>query len=262
MKKITAILIALICLIAFASCSSDTHSSENIADSEVTQGVDTVEAEAEKTVTISTPYCDLKAPEFYNGNVVWTVENENPYTLSFKSKDDSTDLFTLIFGGEGECVMGTLIREEGNITVYFNYPTLDTAAASYEKNSEYQEGFGIITANLANDYEFVTGEIIENEDNTTFDIPTSVVTLKYPARWQESVWVEVADNGVKFSCNSVPLFDIMFTECDGYLLGTYNGTPVYIVEYQVTEQTHIEMQADVNVIFQNLMQDSAFTVAE
>ena len=111
-----------------------------------------------------------------------------------------------------------------------------------------------------NDYTFVVGDALEKEDSSTLDISTSIVTMKYPSKWREKVQIEVEDNGVKFSNNGTMLFDLMFIECDGYLLGTYSGTPIYIVDYSVNNDEQAIMQEDVNVILQYLMEDKNFII--
>ena len=84
--------------------------------------------------------------------------------------------------------------------------------------------------------------------------------MKYPAKWQDKVEISVSDEGVKFSASGVPLFDLVFAEGDGFLLGTYNGTPIYIVDYPVETEEMLAMQEDVNVILQYLIEDSNFKI--
>ena len=52
----------------------------------------------------------------------------------------------------------------------------------------------------------------------------------------------------------------MFVECDGYLLGTYKDTPIYMVEHPVENEEQAAMQMGVNTILQELMQDPNFVV--
>ena len=118
----------------------------------------------------------------------------------------------------------------------------------------------MILGYLAEDYNLVPEEAIDDEDPMDFEIQTSLVTLYYPSRWKEKVEIEVLDNGVKFSAAGTPLFDLMFEECDGYLLGTYQETPIYMVEYPVETEEQAAMQAGVNTILQHLTEDPSFTI--
>ena len=101
----------------------------------------------------------------------------------------------------------------------------------------------------------VPEEVIAKEDALEFEIVTPVVTLKYPSRWKEKVQVEVLEKRVRFSTAGVPLFDLVFEECDGYLLGTYQETPIYMVEYPVETEEQAAMQAGVNTILQHVVMD-------
>ena len=98
------------------------------------------------------------------------------------------------------------------------------------------------------------------ETEAVFDIDTRIVTMKYPAKWREDVQIDVSDDGVRFSNNGTALFDLLFHECDGYLLGSYNGTPIYIIDYPVDDAEQANMQEDVNVILQYLMDDPSFQI--
>lgn len=98
------------------------------------------------------------------------------------------------------------------------------------------------------------------DENATFQIKTSVVTLVYPQKWENKLNIEVTKDTVKFVNKETPIFDIVFKECDGYLLGTYKKTPVYIVEHPVYNDEQALMVEDVNVILQNLMKDENFEI--
>ncbi len=89
---------------------------------------------------------------------------------------------------------------------------------------------------------------------------TDLVTLHYPEKWKSKATVNTEKNVVHFYNGKTPLFDLRFEECDGYLLGTYSGTPIYMVEYPVTKEEDIAMQQDVNTIIQNLSKDKNFVI--
>lgn len=127
--------------------------------------------------------------------------------------------------------------------------------------AEMQEDINVIFQHLVSDYDFEAGVALEKEDDSVFEIETSVTTLYYPTKWKDRVTVDVEDTKVSFSCDGTPLFDLVFTESDdGYLLGTYSGTPINIVDYMVYDDTLAAMQEDVNVILQHLMEDENFVI--
>ena len=156
--------------------------------------------------------------------------------------------------------MGTIIGEKSNTIIYMNFPEINSSLENYDEYCGYREAINYILNGLENDYDFVANEVIEWEDSTTFDIKTSVVTMKYPNKWKDKVQIEVLDDEVKFSNNGTPLFELVFSECDGYLLGTYNGISMYYVDHDVFTDEQAAMQMDVNVILQHLMEDSNFKI--
>lgn len=216
--------------------------------------------EEENFVTISTPYADLRLPASFDKAVSHEETGNEPYVITFKSRTDETELFSIIFNGTGEYLVGTLMGEEKNTVIHANTNDLDQNDQNYESNLFYQEQLYLILGYLAEDYNLVPEEAIDDEDPTDFEIQTSLVTLYYPSRWKEKVEIEVLDNGVKFSAAGTPLFDLMFEECDGYMLGSYEGTPIYMVEYPVETEEHAAMQAGVNTILQHLTEDPNFSI--
>ena len=252
-------LVLVLCIGLLCSCGTDTDKADEttVADTTVT---DNAEETTAKMKSIHTPFADLKVSEDFFENVEYEEAEKSPYTLVFRTKADKTDIFTLIFGGEGDALMGTLIGEKENTVIYMNFAELDSNSENYQEYCAYQEGINDIINGLVNDYQFVVNQVVEYEDNTTFDIKTSVVTMKYPNKWKEKVKIDVTEESVKFSNDGTPLFDLIFKECDGYLLGTYKDTPIYIVDYLVDTDEQAAMQEDVNVILQHLMEDSNFKI--
>ena len=216
--------------------------------------------EEENFVTISTPYADLRLPASFDKAVSHEETGNEPCVITFKSRTDETELFSIIFNGTGEYLVGTLMGEEKNTVVHANTNDLDQNDQNYESNLFYQEQLYLILGYLAEDYNLVPEEAIDDEDPTDFEIQTSLVTLYYPSRWKEKVEIEVLKDGVKFSADGTPLFDLMFKECDGYMLGSYEGTPIYMVEYPVETEEQAAMQAGVNTILQHLTEDPSFTI--
>lgn len=256
MKKIIAFILFALFALSLTACGKDNNAKVSTPDETAAASV----TEKEALVEITTPYAVLKVAQSFDAHVYYEETSKDPYTLSFFSMDDKTKLFSLVFNGEGDVLLGTIIGDKANTVIYMNPEKLDKASLNYEANLGYQEQVSDIINGLIADYDFVPDKAIESSDNTVFDIKTSVVTIKYPNKWKDKVTIDVSDDGVKFSNNGTPLFDVMFTECDGNLLGKYKDTPVYIVEYSVDSEEQIEMKEDVNVILQNLMKDPDFTV--
>lgn len=287
MKKTIIFTLALLCAFLLSACGANPAGDQTTAavptletlagDGSVTDpailtepdGMETSEEagapteskpEEENFVTISTPYADLRLPASFDKAVSHEETGTEPYVITFKSRTDETELFSIIFNGTGEYLVGTLMGEEKNTVIHANTNDLDQNDQNYESNLFYQEQLYLILGYLAEDYNLVPEEAIDDEDPTDFEIQTSLVTLYYPSRWKEKVEIEVLDNGVKFSAAGTPLFDLMFEECDGYMLGSYEGTPIYMVEYPVETEEQAAMQAGVNTILQHLTEDPSFTI--
>lgn len=260
MKRIPITALAIVlCIVLLCSCGTDADKAYKTTVADTTD-TDNAEETTAKMKSIHTPFADLKVSEDFFENVEYEEVEKSPYTLLFQTKSDKTDIFTLIFGGEGENLMGTLIGEKENTVVYMNFAELNENSENYLGYCGYQEGINDIINGLINDYQFVVNQVVEYDDNTTFDIKTSVVTMKYPKKWEEKVKIDVTEECVKFSNYETSLFDLYFKECDGYLLGTYKDTPIYIIDYPVESDEQSAMQEDVNVILQHLLEDSNFVI--
>ena len=260
MKKVYFIVITALCMLVLAACAKEDPMDK------IAQAVE----EGETTV-VSTPYAELKVPEVFQGVVANEVTNTEPYTVTFKASADDTELFSVIFGGKGDILLGTLLGEEENTVVYTNIPELDSENEHYTEYRIYQDGINTILNNLEADYNFAVNLIVEPEDNETFTIKAGGMALYYPARWQDTIETAVTDNGVSFSGNGVKLFDLSFTESENAIFfGTYQQTPIYIVSYEIDETQYTEaeygtlrmMQEDIDVILDRLMSDPNFTLGE
>lgn len=261
MKRIFVCAILMTLFFSLFACNKSSTNVENNSSEISFEEVSASNEEKELNLeSLETPYATLKLPNNYFEHVSYEITNEDPYTALFRAKKDDTELYSLIFNGTGDLLMGTIVGEKSNTVIYINYSDIDINSENYDEYCGYQEAVSDILNGLTNDYNFVVNEVIEWEDNTTFDINTSVVTMKYPNKWKDMVQVEVTDDEVKFSNNGVLLFELVFVECDGYLLGTYNGTPIYMKDNNVFTDEQIAMQMDVNVIIQNLMEDSNFVI--
>ena len=261
MKKTSFVLIIFLSLIIISGCTAKNTDAETTqpasSSAAITEPTSTAsDTEAETTApeddvfSIETPFAVLKYPAKWKNKAEISVADDK---VSFSAND--TPLFDLLVNSDDGFVMGTLVGEEENVHInVLDYDVED------DELVEMQEDVNVILQNLMEDYDFQPGVKAEREDNSTFDIETPVVTMKYPSKWHDRVTVDVRDGGVYFSCDGTQLFDLIFSECDGFLLGTYNGTPIYVVDYDVEDDELAEMQEDVNVILQHLMEDNAFTV--
>lgn len=193
----------------------------------------------------------LKYPKEWQDQVTVT-ENEDG-SLAFSA--DGALLFTL-YSDDAHQTLGTVTGEK-NTVIGVQFAEIDPNDAA---KAAMQEDINVILLHLAKDYDFAVGTAVLPEDDAAFPITTSVTTLYYPAKWQDQVTVDVSEEKVSFSAGGTPLFDLVFTDCDGYLLGTYGKTPIYIVEYEVSDDTHAAMQAGVNVILKHLMEDEQFVM--
>lgn len=215
--------------------------------------------EDEDTYLIDLGFVTLRYPLEYKDQVqISGVEKHaatDAFTLCFSVGD--VKLFDYIFNREEGDFLGTLPTEGGNALVYIRTYALDTD--DYELMLK-QESLNVIIQGMISDYGFLTGETIIEPNDEVSDIPTDLVTLSYPERWKDKVEIKVEGKKVSFANGDTPLFDLCFEECDGYLLGTYDGTPIYIIEYPVETEEQIAMQQDVNVIIDHLCQDAKFVI--
>ncbi|MBR1431518.1 S-layer homology domain-containing protein [Ruminococcus sp.] len=211
-----------------------------------------------EVVDIQTPYFTFRVPESFDENVSHEITNKDPFTILFRSMKDNARLFSLVINGKGETLIGTVVTHEGNYVIYADFYRLNENSKYFSDNAAYQEMINYIIDNLSRDYQFYNNQIVGKDDDGTFDIETSVLTLKYPSRWKGKVETEVTNNGVKFLNQGTPLFEIMFTDNGGYFLGNYNGTTLYFASYPVTAEEQIEMKEDASVTLQYIMNDKNF----
>lgn len=148
---------------------------------------------------------------------------------------------------------------------FYTFQTLSYVIDVYRGDVAVEKHFEIYAAFVSffplSDYGFKTGEQPEQkEDTKLFEIKTDVVSLYYPEKWKDKVDVKVNGKTVSFMNNGDKVFDLRFENCDGYLLGTYKNTPIYIVEYKAKNDDQVAMQQDVNVIINNLSKDKNFII--
>lgn len=265
MRKI--LLLILVCgfMFSFCACASTKKAEGN--NSTVKEN----ETVSDNNTKISTPYTDLEIKKTTLKNISYEVTSENPYTLTFKTKKDGTELFSFVFDGTGDNLIGTITGKDKNIVVYMNVFDLDSNSENYEEYSSYQMAMNDIANSLLDNKNFVSGEVIEYEDNSTFDIKTNIVTLKYPNKWKNKVNIDVSDEAVIFTFKDTKLFDIYFKDIEnGSKIGTYDKTPIFVISYlpddnRLSEEEmneYTEMQYDINEIVNNLKKDKKFKISD
>lgn len=263
MKKILALILVILCIAAFAACGSDKDDSGKGSGSSASDTSSDGIAAADKT--IKTPYADLRVTTDFYEHTDYQEMSKDPYILTFSSKEGK-ELFALHFNHTTDNVVGTLKQKDKNIVIYMTLGKLDSKDANYDRDCRYQEEVNVIIESLEEDYDFIPYRAVSKDDSVdtqsvdTFNIKTTVTTLKYPKRWKDKVDIDNSGDTVKFSCDDTPLFDLVFNEGKGYLLGTYKDTPIYVIYHEVKKDEHIEMVDDVNIILQNLMKDKNFKV--
>lgn len=253
-KKIFVICAMLLAAVLFSSCSCDSNKAtpdEATADEATT---------AQKVVKVDTPYGDLSVSEDFDKALKPVVRSEDPYIVDFVSKADDTKVLALHFNDKTPDVLGTFKVDGKDVVLYAEFPDIDKNNSHYQEYNRYQMEVSNIADHLEQDYDFVPGKDPGSGDSNseTYDIKTSLVTLKYPKKWKDKVTVTEKDNVVSFTAGKTPLFDLYFKEADGVQLGTYGKTPVYIKEYKVKENDHKNMIQDVNVIIDHLIEDKNF----
>lgn len=243
MKKTMILFVCLIGMLLLAGCGSGSNPNGSAED----LSYDTV-----PTYEIQTDYAVLKYTEQWKDAVTTEIQAETPYTVHFSA--NGAALFDLMFNADQGDVLGTLTTEAGQYLLTVQMAELDQNAVNYQDLAAMQEDINVITAHLKQDYQFVSGVDVREEDPELYEIKTPVANLYYPVKWQDKVTVEVLDNGAKFSCGDTPLFDVLFGEGDGIVAGTYDGMDVIIVDYPVEDEEMANMQEDVNVILEHLQE--------
>lgn len=265
MKKMVCL---LLCGMMIMSLLAGCEKNDGAEDSAPVSESMVVGTEGEETCPIETRYCVLRYPERWKEQVQVTIEEQGVYTVKFSA--DGVALFDLAFGGGDGYVLGTLKLDEGNVPVRITSYEVEFESEQYDTYCAMQEDVNVILNGLWTEYEFADGVLIEDVDDSVFGIETSVGTLYYPEKWKDQVTVDVSDSAVKFSANGIQLFDLLFGDGEGYLLGTYNGTEIRVVSYEIEQEGLSEqelndlwaMQEDVNVILQHLMEDTGFAISK
>ena len=254
MKKFFPVILGLMLLVSLVGCGTqkeeDSVSATTLPPSESNE--QNVSSENENnTFVIEAAGLKLQYPLRWQEQVSIDVDT-NTATFSFENEK----LFTLFFNcpDKGN-VLGTVCGDKNIVITILDYDVSNDNAVSM------QEDVNVILQHLIEDYDFVAGEAIVKESSDVFAIKTSITTLYYPVKWQDMVSVEVSDTKVSFTYGNESLFDLVFTETEnGFLLGTYEDTPIYVVDYEVSSNEASAMQEDVNVILHYLIEDDNFLI--
>ena len=255
MKKkiliISLVVVCLLCFVIFAVVAQKNCSSGTTNNGEVDESL----------VTVSTPYAELKVTKTFYDKTENNVTSEEPYTVEFTSKKGD-DLFSVVFNEESDLLLCSFKKDGKDITAYAKMGKLDEKSPNYDEDCILQEEVNVIKENLTADYASPQKESQSGTEAAadTYDIETPIGNVKYPVMWKDKVKTEKTGNTVKFSNDGTPLFDLVFEKCDGYLLGTYKDTPVYVVYHDVKTDEQHAMVDDINFILQGLMKDKNFTV--
>lgn len=259
MKRFLLIVLVLALLITMSACGSDTKKDANTETKDISQTDATETGDAEPTdaersaYTIKAYGIDLKYPEEWKDKVEVEIADDK---AAFSAGE--TKLFDLLFNSVEGNVLGTVRGEAYTVISVIDYVIEDDDVELLSM----QKDLNFILQNLEKDYDFVEGEALWTDDDETFEIQTSVVTLRYPLKWKDKVTVDVSDTMVCFSDGDTKIFDLIFEESEtGYLLGTYGDTPIYIIDYPVETSDDSAMLADINVILKYLQEDDNFTMS-
>ncbi len=269
MKRLIIILMAAILTASMlCACGEKSDSSKATADSAKTEGDTTVEEkETTEVFEIKTDYCTLKYPKKWKEQVSADIENKDVYTVKFSCS--GTPLFDVSFNGGNGNVVGT-IKGDTYTVVLLNMYSQDKKAENYNTLTEMCSGAEVLMNYLAQDYDFARGEALSKDPDSVFQIKTKLTTLYYPKKFEKKVTVDVNDDAVKFTCDKVKLFDLVFGGEGENLIGTYKDTKIYVVLHDIEKGSLsdyeygelLEMKEAINVIIDHLKEDKNFKIGE
>ena len=237
------------------SAATKDEAASGEADSTAAPAVPEMTESEVETFEIETKYAVLKYPKKWEKDVNVKINDGDPYTVSFSS--NNVPLFSLVFNGTQGDYIGTLKRDDGNVTLRIVSEHLDKNSDRYEDYASMAEDVNEILNHLHFDYGLEIGEP-EEIDDSVYEIKTELATLYYPQRWKDKVSVSTKDNKVTFSSGETPLFTLVFGGEEGVPVGTYEGKQLCIIDYPVESDELANMQEDVNVILHYLIGDQGF----
>ena len=168
LKTVVLSLTFVLIMICISGCQS-----KNKTDSKDTQSTESSQEKSndnkstqefyssdDEVFEINTDYAVLKYPSEYKEIVKTSVTNENPYTISFTTEINKTDikLFDIVFGGSDGYKLGTLKKDGKSIEVYtVDYSAnFSTELSDEEMNTlnTLTQKINVVISNLIKDYDF------------------------------------------------------------------------------------------------------------
>lgn len=254
MKKTLAyVLLIVVMMLILASCgNSQEHDTATPDEAGTTEAV----------FVFHTKYFDLDLPAAWEKDLDITIDDSSEYTISFAWKDGKVRLFDLLTESDKGSLLGTLHKDGEDIRVSAIFYDVDSKASKYNEMIAVQDDINLIISNLKEKYDFDTESKTAATTNSEelFEINTDHGVLYYPKKWEDKVTIELDKDTVKFKYKNTPLFDLIYGGEKGTLLGTQNGTNIYVVSYEVDKSsvdktemdTVYSMMDDINVIAENL----------
>ena len=251
MKRVICFLLLAALLISLAACGEKPEADDD-------------------TYPIETPYGTLRYPQKWQA---FTRTEENGNAVSFYgwvAGKSEQPLFTLQFGEGDGYLLGTF--HDTPVYIVDGEPVFDETWSEAEKETIYtmQEDVNVILRDFTLQAGTAQPQSIE-----TFTVDSPIGALPYPEKWRDQIKTEQTDHSVAFYAEigdhePLLLFTLQFGEGDGYLLGTLDGTGVFVVDNvpafdetwsDAEKETVSAMQEDLDVIVQDLFARDSFTIA-
>lgn len=253
MKK-TIIILSAFLLLSLCGCADKTAQKTKSTDSEKISFMDN----GDSVFEIKTDYVSLYYPEKWKDSV--DIKNTDGI-VSFYALPSNTKLFDVLFDKNEGDQIGTILVDGKSVKVCVKTFSIDKDLENYDDLSSMQEDVNVILNKLVTENnlntEFTVNEVIPDASDV-FEIETPLTKLYFPTLWKNEVDISVKDNAVYFSKDQTKIFDLIFGGTDGDLLGTYNGTQIRVVLYEVEGNDLNGIQEGVNTIIEYLEKDSAF----
>lgn len=213
-------------------------------------------------VKIQTPYGTLVYPGEWGGLLQVDKVNGDPYQVVFTAKLDSgvrQELFTIGFGGARDGALGT-VKVSGK-DVFVHVLSVDFKPAAnwtdndistiYSMQEALNELLGAMNIQPLEQPQATQPETLPPEDDEDMTIDTPKGELHYPARWNDSLRIEIRQEtvcSVEFYCTlegfeDVLLFIIHFGGEEGFDVMDFtcaDGTTVAL------HMTICEIEPDIN----------------
>lgn len=263
-----------------ADITEASEPTEETQPTEETTPKQTEPAKKEDFTTLKTPYGTLKYPKEWAGLLRVTIQEGNPYTLTYFAdleSGKSQKLFTISFGGGLEGAIGAVTVDGKAVPVHVSTTEFkpDNSWSEKEINIVFtmQEALNPLLESIP----VKTGNTppqdnpqLPEEDGEEMTIDTPYGQLHYPTRWKDYLEVKINDkNGysVEFRCKvegqePALLFTVYFGGDKGVEVGTgKDGVKIRLDVPDMNlpdtwdeedKRIAAAMQEDVNVVLSNL----------